>query len=234
MPQKPDTSNPADKKSWMTAGIAGVGLSSFFSDSGHEIITSVLPSFVTSILHALASALGLIEGISDAIMGLTKLAGGPLANNQKLRGKLASGGYAGTAIASAAIGLAAAVWQAGILRGVAWIARGLRSPSRDTILASLASQQHYGKAFGIERAGDNLGAVVGPLLAAGLIRWVGIPPCYVFRNYSPGCWPLLLSRLQRGRCTIWLPRPSAKSSWNWAGSKRLDFLSRCCPLPFLN
>jgi len=70
--------------------------------------------------------------------------------------------------------LVSTVWQAGALRAFAWLSRGLRSPSRDTMLASLAETDDHGKAFGVERAGDNLGAVVGPLLAALLVPLVGI------------------------------------------------------------
>jgi len=162
------------QKNWFSAGVASIGLSSLFSDSGHEMVTSILPSFLTSTLHASAGALGLIEGLSDALTGIMKLIGGPLANDQKLRGKLASGGYVGTAIATAAIGFTATVWQAGVLRAIAWLSRGLRSPARDTMLATLAEKEQYGRAYGIERAGDNLGAVVGPLLASALVGAVGI------------------------------------------------------------
>jgi len=58
----------ADEQQWLTPGVAGVGASSFFSDSGHEITTAVLPSFLTGTLHAGAGALGLIEGASDALI----------------------------------------------------------------------------------------------------------------------------------------------------------------------
>lgn len=173
------------KKSWLTTGIGSIGLASFFSDSGHEIVTSLLPSFLTSVLHASAGVLGLIEGLSDALTGIMKLIGGPLANDEKVRGKLASGGYLGTAIATAAIGLASAVWQAGALRALAWLSRGLRSPARDTMLASLAEKENYGKAYGVERAGDNFGAVVGPLLAAVLVGWIGIRHAIYF-SIIPG------------------------------------------------
>jgi MFS family permease len=161
-------------RGWLTRGVLGVGLASFFSDAGHEITTAVLPSFVTSTLRASAGALGVIEGISDALTGVSKLVGGSLANDETYRLRLARGGYLFTAAATGAIGLTAAVWQAGILRGLAWVARGLRSPARDSVLASIAPREAYGRAFGLERAGDNLGAVVGPLLAAGLIGWIGI------------------------------------------------------------
>jgi len=161
---------------WLTPGVGSIGAASFFSDSGHEIATAVLPSFLTATLHGSAGTLGVIEGVSDGLTGVMKLLGGPLANDERRRGRLASGGYLGTAIATGAIGLAATVWQAGALRALAWLSRGLRTPARDTLLASLAPRTALGRSFGLERAGDNLGAVVGPLLAAGLVAWLGIRP----------------------------------------------------------
>lgn len=156
------------------AGVRAVGVASFFSDTGHEITTSLLPSFVTSVLHASAAALGLVEGVSDALTGVAKLISGPLANDSDRRARLASGGYVGTAAATGAIGLATAVWQVGLLRAFAWASRGVRSPARDTMLATLADPRTRGRAFGFERAGDNLGAVAGPLLAAWLVPLIGI------------------------------------------------------------
>jgi MFS family permease len=165
--------------------VASVGLTSFFSDSGHEIATAVLPTFLVSVLHSSAATLGLIEGISDALTVVAKLVSGPLANEQRRRGRLASSGYLGTALATGAIGLCVAAWQVGVLRALAWTSRGMRSPARDSLLASLAPRTGYGRAFGVERAGDNLGAVVGPLLAAGLVAWVGIRPAIYFA-FVPG------------------------------------------------
>lgn len=170
---------------WFSRGVASVGLTSFFSDSGHEIATAVLPTFLVSVLHSSAATLGLIEGISDALTGVAKLVSGPLANEQRRRGRLASSGYLGTALATGAIGLCVAAWQVGVLRALAWTSRGMRSPARDSLLASLAPKTGYGRAFGVERAGDNLGAVVGPLLAAGLVAWVGIRPAIYFA-FVPG------------------------------------------------
>ncbi len=165
---------------WLTPGVGSVAAASFFSDSGHEIATSVLPSFLTSVLHGSAASLGVIEGVSDALTGVAKLIGGPLANDPPRRRVMATGGYLVTALATAAIGLATAVWQVAILRALAWASRGVRSPARDAMLSSLAPQRAYGRAFGLERAGDNLGAVVGPLAAAGLVAWLGIRPAIWF------------------------------------------------------
>ncbi|MEW1551846.1 MFS transporter [Streptomyces tsukubensis] len=169
----------------MTTGVGSVGVTSFLSDSGHEIATAVLPSFVTGTLHGSAASLGLIEGVSDALTGLMKLVGGPLANDPRRRGRMATGGYLGTAMATGAIGLATTVWQVGVLRAVAWASRGLRGPAKDSLLASLVPPRAYGRAYGLERAGDNLGAVAGPLAAAGLVAWLGIRPAIWFA-FIPG------------------------------------------------
>ena len=158
----------------MTRGVWSVGAASLGSDAGHEVTTSLLPTFLTSTLHAGPGALGAIEGISDALIGVCKLAGGPLTSDPVRRGRLASGGYLVTAFATAAIGLATAVWQVALLRALSWMSRGLRSPARDTLLVSLVPPAAFGRASGLERAGDNAGALIGPLLASALVGVLGI------------------------------------------------------------
>lgn len=169
-----DRAAPVPATRWLTRGVGSVGLASFFSDAGHEIATSLLPTFLTVTLRSSAGALGVIEGISDALTGVAKLFAGPLADDEGRRLRMASSGYVVTAAATGALGLAGAVWQAGLARAAAWLARGVRSPARDAMLASLATRDTYGRAYGLERAGDNLGAVAGPLIAAGLVGSLGI------------------------------------------------------------
>jgi len=118
-----DEASAAPDRPWLTPGVVSVGLASLGSDAGHEMTTSLLPTFLTSTLHAGPAALGAIEGVSDALTGLSKLAGGPLAADPSRRGGLASGGYLVTAFATAAIGLATAVWQVALLRALAWTSR---------------------------------------------------------------------------------------------------------------
>jgi MFS family permease len=170
----PVASSSSGRTRWLTPGVASIGAASFFSDAGHEVATSVLPTFLSSTLGAGPGALGAIEGFSDALIGLSKLAGGPLSNDPVRRSRIASGGYLVTAVATAAIGLTTAVWQVGALRALAWMSRGIRSPARDTLLISLVPREAYGRASGLERAGDNAGAVVGPLLAAALVGVFGL------------------------------------------------------------
>lgn len=168
------TAGQAPERPWLTRGVLGIGGASLFSDSSHELVTSLLPTFLTSTLHSGPAVLGAIDGTADALTGLTKLAGGPLANDPHWRARLASSGYLGTAVATAAIGLTTAVWQVAILRAFAWMSRGLRSPARDMLLTSIAPKGAYGRAFGVERAGDNAGAIIGPLAASGLVALLGI------------------------------------------------------------
>jgi MFS family permease len=171
-----ETEQQATAERWLTPGVGSIGAASLFSDLGHEMTTSVLPTFVTATLHSGPGALGVIEGVSDALIGVSKLAGGPIAADPERRRTLVRGGYIGTALATGAIGLAVAVWQVAILRAVAWMSRGLRSPARDAMLFSLVPGSAYGRASGLERAGDNLGAVGGPLLAAGFVAAFGLRP----------------------------------------------------------
>lgn len=165
---------PGDDQRWLTPGVKGIGAASLLSDLGHEIPTSLLPSFLTSTLGAPAAALGLIEGVADGIAGAAKFAGGPLADDPQRRRNTAVGGYAATAVLTAAIGATTALWQVAALRAGGWAARGLRVPARNALLADVVPAAAYGRAYGFERAMDNLGAIGGPLLAIVLVALVGI------------------------------------------------------------
>lgn len=78
------------------------------------------------------------------------------------------------AVMTAAIGATTAVWQVAVLRAGGWAARGLRVPSRNALLADVVPASAYGRAYGFERAMDNLGAIGGPLLALALVALVGV------------------------------------------------------------
>lgn len=162
------------KRPWLTPGVGGIGTASFLADVGHEIPTSLMASFVTATLGAPAAALGLIEGISEGLAGAGRFVGGALADDPKRRRAVAVGGYSATAVLSALIGTTTSVVQAGVLRGAAWAARGLRVPARNALLADVVPAEAYGRAYGFERTMDNLGAIVGPLLALGLVAMFSV------------------------------------------------------------
>lgn len=166
---QPSHQGESSEHAWLTPGVRGIGAASLLSDAGHEVPTSLLPSFLTATLGAPASALGLIEGVSDGLAGVARLGGGALADDPHRRRTTAVGGYASTAVLSGLIGVATNAWQVGVLRAAAWTSRGLRVPARNALLADTVSASAYGRAYGFERAMDNLGAIVGPLLAIGLV-----------------------------------------------------------------
>ncbi len=162
-----------DGDRWLTPGVKGIGSASLLADVGHEIPTALLPSLLAS-FGAPAAALGVIEGVSDALAGAARFGGGALADDPSRRRKVAVGGYTATAVLGAATAGATAVWQVGLLRAGAWTARGLRVPARNALLADIVPPTAYGRAYGFERMMDNLGAIFGPLLALGLAAWLGV------------------------------------------------------------
>ena len=151
-----------------------IGTASLLADLGHEVPTALLPSLLTATLGAPASALGLIEGLADGLAGATRFAGGPIADDPQRRRSAAVAGYATTAVLSGLIGVATSAWQVGVLRAGAWAARGLRVPARNALLADVVPRGSYGRAYGFERAMDNVGAIGGPLLALALVAALGV------------------------------------------------------------
>ncbi len=183
---------PSLTKRWLTRGVLGIGLASLFSDWGHEAATSILPSFLAS-LGAPAVALGIIEGVSDGLSSFAKLAGGWIADRPSLRKPTGIAGYLTTALATFGYAFAQSWPALLILRGIGWIGRGGRSPSRDTLLAGCVEPSQQGRAFGFERAMDTLGAVLGPLCAAALIgvlgargvmRWTLLPGLFATLSFA--------------------------------------------------
>ena len=169
-----EAEGPKASTGWLNRGVLGIGLASLLADAGHEIPTALLPGFLTATLGAPAAALGVIEGLADGVAGGARLAGGALADDPQLRRRVAAGGYVGTAVLAGLIGLTATVWQAGALRIASWAARGIRVPPRNALLADATDTSTYGRAYGFERAMDNLGAIVGPALALLLVVLVGV------------------------------------------------------------
>ena len=161
---------------WLNKAVVGFGFASFLSDAGHEAATSALPALLAA-FGAPPSALGIIEGVSDAAASFAKLAGGFWADRPERRKPIAVLGYLVTGLTTGAYGLATA-WQAVFAaRATGWFARGIRGPARAAMLADSVPPEAIGRAFGFHRAFDTAGAVAGPLMASLLIglvplRWV--------------------------------------------------------------
>jgi len=145
-----------------------MGLTSLLSDVSHEMATAVLPGFLTA-MGISAAALGLIEGVADGVSSFVKLASGWLSDRAGRRKPIAVGGYFVTGSSTALFALAAG-WPLVLFgRALGWAGRGIRSPARNAILAASIPAESRGKAFGFERAGDTVGAILGPLIAVALL-----------------------------------------------------------------
>lgn len=163
-----DAPTAAVKKRWLSRSVFGFGVASFLSDAGHEAATSALPALLLA-LGAPPAALGLIEGISDGAASFAKLAGGFWADRPQRRKPLVIAGYLLTGLAQGLYALVTGWPQLLAARGAAWLARGIRSPSRSAMLADAVPPEARGRAFGFHRAMDTAGAVTGPLLATLLV-----------------------------------------------------------------
>jgi MFS family permease len=149
--------------------VVGVGLTSLLSDLSHETATTLLPTFLAT-MGAAAAWLGLIEGISDGLSSVAKMASGYYTDRLRHRKPIAVVGYVVTALGTAAFGLASRPWHVLLARATAWLGRGVRTPVRKALLAGSVTEEAYGRAFGFERMMDTAGAIVGPLCAFFLLQ----------------------------------------------------------------
>lgn len=153
---------------WLNRTVVGIGLASLLSDWSHEIATTLLPAFLAT-MGVAAAWLGLIEGVSDGLSSLTKMASGYFTDRLPRRKPVAVAGYLITAVGTASFGLATAAWHVLLARSGAWLGRGVRTPVRKALLAGAVTPESYGRAFGFERMMDTLGAIIGPATAVALL-----------------------------------------------------------------
>ena len=141
------------------------GAVSLLNDFASEMVYPLLPAFITGVLGGGAAALGALDGTADAAAALVKLGAGRLADRPSRRGPLIVGGYFLAAAVRPIIAMTAAAWQVVVLRVVDRLGKGLRTPPRDALIADVTPAPMVGRAFGLQRGLDHVGAVIGPLVA---------------------------------------------------------------------
>ena len=161
--------DPAPPTSWLNRTVIGAGLTSLLADVAYEMATAVMPGFF-AVLSIPGYFLGLIEGTGDALANFVKLGVGYYSDRIGKRKALVVSGYALTGVSLSLFAFAVG-WPLILLgKSLAWIGKGLRGPLRDAILADSVPPNAVGRAFGFHRAGDTIGAILGPLLGA-LLLW---------------------------------------------------------------
>ena len=169
-----------------------LGLVSFLNDAASEMITPLLPIFLTATLGAGPAIVGLVEGVAEATASILKLISGRLADRGWNAKGLVIGGYGLSNTARPLIGLAFGWAWVLVMRFLDRVGKGLRTSPRDALIAASTESHLRGKAFGFQRALDHGGAVVGPLVAFALLGW-GFDLHNVFLlSVVPGILVLLL------------------------------------------
>ena len=161
-------SKPTSPDRWLNRNVIGLAINRFLSDFGHEAGTSILPLFLAAI-GAPAIALGLIEGVADALLSFAKLFGGWLGDHVQRRKPWTAAGYFLTGVTTGLYGLFAWWPWTLFVRTLGWVGRGLRSPLHDALLTDSIPVSARGRAFGFDEAADTAGAVAGPLAIISLV-----------------------------------------------------------------
>ena len=150
-----------------------LGLVSFLTDLSSEMIFSVFAIFFTTVAGASSALLGLIEGLADFSASSLNYLAGWLSDRSGRRKWFATAGYGFSTLAKLILLMSSSVVGLSIFRVVERLGKGFRGPPRDAWLSSIADKGSRGYAFGVHKALDKSGAVLGPLVAYGLLSWLG-------------------------------------------------------------
>ncbi|MFZ2293830.1 MAG: MFS transporter [Polaromonas sp.] len=153
--------------------ILKLGLVSFLTDLSSEMIFSVFAIFFTTIAGASASLLGLIEGLADFSASSLNYLAGWLSDRSGKRKSFAIAGYGFSTLAKTILLVSSSILGLSLFRVIERLGKGFRGPPRDAWLSSIAGQKTRGYSFGVHKALDKAGAVLGPLAAYGLLKWLG-------------------------------------------------------------
>ena len=173
MPDSSTEPPKASAPSWLNATVLGIGVASLCSDVGHEMASAGMPALLATV-GASSAALGLIEGVADGVASFSKLLSGSYSDRLERRKPLAVFGYFLTAAGMASFAIATSWIHVLAGRVIGWFGRGIRGPVRNVLLTEATTPATVGRAFGLERAMDSAGAVLGPGLALLIIPTLGL------------------------------------------------------------
>ncbi len=166
----PQTSTESAKSAWqryvnLPRNVLALSLVSLLNDTSSEIIYPLLPAFLALTLGASPFAIGLIEGFAESVSSILKLFSGYLSDRLDTRKWPVFFGYSLAAVTRPVLAFVTSWPQVLIVRVTDRVGKGIRGAPRDALLASSVHKSERGFAFGFNRAADNLGAVLGPMIA---------------------------------------------------------------------
>ncbi|CAN5712719.1 MFS transporter [soil metagenome] len=172
--QEPNANEAVKKRLFgVHPDVLKLGLVSFLTDLSSEMIFSVFALFFTTIAGASAALLGMVEGLADLSASSLNYYAGWLSDRSGKRKVFALAGYAFSTLAKIILLVSSSVTGLTVFRVIERLGKGFRGPPRDAWLSTVADQGSRGYAFGVHKALDKSGAVLGPLLAYGLLSSLG-------------------------------------------------------------
>jgi len=168
-PKRPDPSSAAwFQPAWLTRQALALGLVALLTDMGTEMGMPLLPALIAG-LGGGAVAVGLIDGLADAVAALLQVWAGRASDRSGRRKPYVFAGYSLSGLVRPLFGLAAAPWQVVAVRSADRVGKGVRKPSTNALLDQAATPATRGRVFGFYDAMDNAGQMLGPLLAMALL-----------------------------------------------------------------
>ncbi len=173
MTPSPKPKPPRKTKPKLNPDVIKLGFVSFLTDLSSEAIFSVFAVFFTTVAGASSALLGLIEGLADFSASSLNYVAGRLSDRSGKRKVFALAGYGFCTLAKVILLVSSSIVGLSAFRVIERLGKGFRGPPRDAWLSSLAHPASRGYSFGVHKALDKAGAVFGPLVAYGLLRWLG-------------------------------------------------------------
>jgi MFS family permease len=167
------TDNVEKDKLALHPDVIKLGVVSFFTDLSSEMIFSVFAIFFTTVVGASAVLLGIIEGLADLSASSLDYLAGWLSDRTGKRRIFAIVGYGFSTLAKTILLVSSSVAGLGVFRVTERLGKSFRGAPRDAWLSAVADKDERGYAFGVHKALDKSGAVLGPLIAYGLLSWLG-------------------------------------------------------------
>jgi len=149
-----------------------LGVVSFLTDVSSEMIYPLIPVFLTTVLGAGMEFVGLVEGIAESTASLLKLFSGWISDRLGMRKRLVLGGYGLSTISRPLMAAATAGWHVLVVRFADRAGKGIRTSPRDALIADFSGPEERGRSFGFQRGMDHAGAIVGPLIAFGMLQYL--------------------------------------------------------------
>lgn len=157
----------------LSRNVISMGAVSFLNDLSSDMIFPFIPIFLTSVLGATATFVGLVEGAADATASIIKIVSGRLSDRLRIRKPFVIAGYSFSAVAKPILSFAASPWHVFFVRFLDRVGKGTRDAPRDALISFSTEKKDIGRAFGFHRGADTLGAAFGPLIAVAILPFIG-------------------------------------------------------------